>query len=145
MLSPFFEAYAHDVRVRANADLVLYAPTANDIAGWKNFSVSNLGWLEESLTIFSELEPDSNALVGSPGETNDGRVKVWGPSGDILPSTAMEGEFLPLLHYSPPLTQLDRARNLDLYSNEDIRRATVASVDLGGKNGKHVHISSALM
>ena len=47
VLSPFFEAYTHDTRKRANADVVLYAPVTNDVAGWKNFSALNSGWLEE--------------------------------------------------------------------------------------------------
>ena len=120
MLLPYFEAYTHAVRIRASADLVLYAPVTNDVAGWTNFSTSNAGWIEESLTIFSELESDSELLVGAPEEQNDGRIKMWGPAGNIVPSTSMEGEFLPLLHYSPPLTQLGNAHHKILFFPEHL-------------------------
>ena len=112
--TPFFEAYAKDARSRASADWALYSPLTFDVDGWKNFSLANEDWIDDSLAIFSKIAPKSDLPVGAPVEPNDGAIRMWDPAGNIIPSSSIQGPFLPVLYYSPPLIELGKVQNLDL-------------------------------
>ena len=128
-----FEGYANDIRSRAKSDLVVYGPITNNATAWKNFSIASSHWIEESVTIFAELEPGSDLPVGAPLEPNDGVIKMKEPSGNFVPATPVDGKFLPLLHYSPPLSQLGAYQNFDLYSSQEMYTAAAAAATAGGK------------
>ena len=132
----FFEGYANDIRSRVDVDLIVYAPLTTDAAGWQPFSVANSDWIEESLTIFAELDPESDLSVGAPIEPNEGVIQMKGADRTFIPSISVDGTFLPLLHYSPPLTQLGLYQNFDLYSEQEVRDAAAAAVDAKGKSSR---------
>ena len=120
--------------------MVAYAAVTNNATEWQPFSVANSDWIDESLTIFAELEPDSELDVGAPIEPNDGVINMKGPDGTFVPSTSLNGYFLPMLHYSPPLTQLGKYQNFDLYSDQEVRTAAAAAAFSEGKPSSESHM-----
>ena len=103
------------------------------MGGWQHFSVANSDWIEESLSIFAQLDPNFDLPVGAPLEQNDGVITMRGPNGTFVPATSVDGTFLPLLHYSPPLVELGAFRNYDFYSLSFFRSAAAVAVATTGK------------
>ena len=118
---PKFELLGSHLRSIVANDVTIWAPliTEQQREKWSNFSASEIGWYNESLTIVQEEE---NTSIDQH-EDGEFRGDIWEGS-DLIDTNyvaaASPGPFAPLWQISPPALSLSSI-NYDLLQNDHIR------------------------
>lgn len=131
---PAWEAAAYESRQLAGFETVTYAPVAQKIDRWLNFTQQSRGWLDESKRIYDDLEPGLERSSEPP--TGPLPNVVWNFNSEIGILVPMErnGLMVPSLHTSPPpLLSTTVYQNVDMFSNPEYRAVSLAAVELKGE------------
>ena len=125
---PKFELLGSHVRSIDPNDVIIWAPLVAEQQReqWSNFSASENGWYNESVTIY-QSENDIPTDLYENGEFRD---DIWeGPdlNDTSYMSAAAPGPFAPLWHISPPTLSLTSI-NYNLLHVEHIRGLFSASI-----------------
>ena len=137
---PSFEAKAHEARIQAGFEVVVYGPVAPKIEPWLEFAQASRGWLDESKVMYDALEPGQNrsdepATPMLPDAVYDYVPSPTNASADLKKRT-QKGFFLPSLHVSPPPVLpagVYPYQNVNMFSNPVYKDISLASVELKGK------------
>ncbi|MDG6999173.1 MAG: hypothetical protein JRN15_08675 [Nitrososphaerota archaeon] len=133
---PGFEAYAHEARTQAGFEMIQYAPIANNVQQWINFSQATRTWIDESRQIYDDLNPGENRAAEPSAALKPLPPYVYEYTSDGSFTTIDHGFrlFVPSLQTSPPpLENATHYENVDLFSNRMFKDVCLASVSLKGK------------
>lgn len=134
---PAFEVIGFEARDQAAFESIAYAPVASDVDQWIAFSSQHSSWVQESQSIYRELDPDQNRSSSTLG-SQDFRLpmsQVWrrNDTGSLLPWFG-EGIFYPVMHTSPPpFNPKNSILNLDLLSIPSYDAIVAAAAMLKGE------------
>jgi len=133
---PGFEAYAYEARTQAGLEMIQYAPIANNVQQWINFSQTTRTWIDESKQIYDDLNRGENRAAEPSAALKPLPPYVYQYTSDGSFATIDHGFrlFVPSLQTSPPpLENATHYENVDLFSNRLFKDLCLASVSLKGK------------
>ena len=134
---PGFEAYAYQARTQAGLEMIQYAPIANDVQQWINFTETTRTWIDESKQIYDDLNPGANRAAEPSTALKPLPPYVYQYASNGNFTTLNEGFqlFVPSLQTSPPpLENASYYENVDLFSDPLYKAVSLASVKLKGKS-----------
>jgi hypothetical protein len=127
---PSFEAKANAARHHAGFEAVIYAPIVTNEAEWMEFAQTSRHWLDDSKIWFDILEPGQNRSLEPAAPLLPETIWAYNDDGTLSPRKD-RGIFVPSLHTSPPPMNNGQVyQNVDLFSRDEFRSVTVASVKL---------------
>ena len=127
---PAFESHAFESRQLAGFETITYAPIGIRIDQWLDFANKSRGWLDESKDIFDELQPGQNRSLEPPTPPLEDVLWQYDENLNLVPRTR-NGLIVPSLHTSPPpVLTTQHYQNVDMFSDEACRLASLAAVQL---------------
>ena len=138
---PAFESLAYEARLQGGFEVIMYAPVANQLSAWLDFTQETRQWLDESKEMYDNLEPGEDRSAEPPVGPLPDMVFDYDENGQLVPRTR-DGFFTPILHVSPPpVPEMEIYQNINLFSKQEYRDVGDATVMLRGKTAQWIKVS----